>query len=576
MPLFFNDRIPDPIHGENTRYYDAISNDGTVKLPDFKLVLKNNIPADKLGDPLSAGNINYASGNIMLPAASPEETHRGDILTLTPHGVIPTRTNRNIAAKGLSYDTAPFNYGFLKLSDTKLLLLYSDRMTVATVNFSDKSISFGEYKNYFNNSNNNKIHGNGVILRNYDENPTALFFTVTQDTNDPYACTPALYTITGDIISNPSYFSNFPATHTQMTNPVRTGNASVLICSANASGNNCYATLLNCANGIPVLTTQVQIPGVTNAILRQTLFGYDRINGKYILIYASSSNIYTVTITISINGSNILFGAPQLLGTASEVLFPLVHTNQQILSDQTYMPAGSDYFSDCDGKIILVSNSDGGYGPAKYQILNADSTGAVTKGAIKNLPVNNITNYLGSSCLALNKDGRIYLTGVDREVTPRDSCMLEIITEGLNSEIKKYRPFRLFGGTDDVFTMNYFKSAAYENPDNPGEFLFMQNGAYSDSLTFWFGRAADCVKPDNIIGVAIDEPVNNHVRVQTAGKYLPELYNNFNNLNNLKTGQFYTSGDNGAIVPFTGAAGTKPLGIATSQSDLQFFGSMIL
>ncbi|MCL2816225.1 MAG: hypothetical protein FWD23_16655, partial [Oscillospiraceae bacterium] len=61
MPLYFKDRIPDPIHGENSRYYDAVANNGTVSLSDFKLILKNNIPVDKLGDPANAGNLNYAS-----------------------------------------------------------------------------------------------------------------------------------------------------------------------------------------------------------------------------------------------------------------------------------------------------------------------------------------------------------------------------------------------------------------------------------------------------------------------------------------------------------------------------------
>jgi len=126
MPLFFKDRIPDPIHGENARYYDAVADDGTVKLPDFKLALKNNIPSDKLGDPVSAGNLNYASGNVMLPAGSPSDTHKGNILSMTSDGAIPAKTKRSVAHQGLSYATSPFNYGFYRLSDTKLLLMYKE------------------------------------------------------------------------------------------------------------------------------------------------------------------------------------------------------------------------------------------------------------------------------------------------------------------------------------------------------------------------------------------------------------------------------------------------------------------
>ncbi|MCL1858085.1 MAG: hypothetical protein FWF92_02485 [Oscillospiraceae bacterium] len=423
------------------------------------------------------------------------------------------------------------------------------------MDFNNKTVSFGAYRTYGS----SQILGNGIILRGYDENSAALFCAVMQNTagSSPNYF-PVVFSITGDIISSAGTGYNFPYTHTYITNPVKVGNSSMLICSS--AGTLSYATLFNCETGAAAMTTQVQIPGVTSAIMHHTLFSYDKNNNKYILIYGTSANIYAITVTV--NGNNISFGSPQLLGATSSMAFP---------SGQAYMPAGPNC-SDADGTIILAANSASGYGPARFQILSVDSSGIVSKSPVQNLPVFNTNNYLGSSCLAYSKSGKIYLTGIDYEISPRDTCLLEFTLDGTDANIKKFRPFQSLEIANESYAMTRIKNSFYENPDNPGEFLFMQScdSAPLANLTFWFGRKTDCVKPDHIIGVAIDQPVSGNIRVQTAGKYLPGLYNN------LKPGQLYTAGSNGELVPFTNLDGMKPLGIAAGQSDLLFWGAMHL
>jgi len=212
MAIFFKDRIPDPIHGENARYYDAVANDDTVKLSDFKLVLKNNIPSDKLGDPVNAGNLNYASGNVIFPAPSSTETHTGDILSIMSDGVIPAKTKRATAALGNAYSTAQFRC-FHKLSDTKQLIAYNDRLVVATVDFNGKTVSFGTERTGSNLTDNSHRM---LLLRNYDENPTAIFVLVYM--NSSGGTRTATYTITGDVISAETTGYSFLNTHTQCRN----------------------------------------------------------------------------------------------------------------------------------------------------------------------------------------------------------------------------------------------------------------------------------------------------------------------------------------------------------------------
>lgn len=563
MPIFFKDRIPDPIHGENARYYDAIANNGTMNLSDFKLVLKNNIPPDKLGDPANAANLNYASGNIVLPAAA--ETHKGDLLSLTQHGVIPAKTIRPVAAHGPAASAVMLQFGYLRLSDTKLLLMYFDRMVVATINWTNKTVTFGTYMMHSNMGfAGATVQGQSIVLRSYNENSTALVFTVVRNPS-PLAYYPLLISITGDTIAYPSWNTNiFPAAHTMVTNPAKVGNGMILMCSSLGTGSAqaSYATLLDGSTGALTQVTQVQIPGVTGAAMYHTLFCYDKANNKYLLVYTVSTNVYAIGITVA--GNSLSFGSPQLLGTTTNTLFP---------GGAQHMPGGMNV-SEGDGRIVLFADTSGSgvVGPLRFQALSVNSSGVVSKGTIQDLPICNITgaSYSGSSCLTYGRTaGKVYITGIDYEISPRDACVAEITLSGVNAPVKKYRPFQPLESANDGSAMSAMKNAVCENPNNPDEFLFMQgfNSAPLTDLIFWYGRRTDVIRPNNIIGAAIDEPSGGNVRVQTTAKYLPGLFNG------LTAGQFYSAGDNGALVQFTGASGTDPLGLAVTQTDFLFFGA---
>jgi len=280
MALFFKDRLPDSIHGENVRYYDAIGNTGTVKLSDFKLVLKNNIPSDRLGDPVSAGNLNFASGNALLPCGSPSETHIGDILSMSGHLCARSNTKRTVAASGLAYSASAFSYGFLKLSDTRLLLMYADRMVVATVNFNSKTVSFGAYTS----TNSDNRFSNNILIQDQGlaGTGTAIFCCV----NSAAPFNVYTYTITGTTISSPTISYNFPSTHTKITNAVSVGSSSFLICSnTGTTSTSNHASLFGYENGALTLKNQVAIPAITgNVVFGNNLFCLDNTAGKYMLV----------------------------------------------------------------------------------------------------------------------------------------------------------------------------------------------------------------------------------------------------------------------------------------------------
>ena len=536
MALYFKDRIPDPIHGENSRYYDAVGDNGTAKLQDFKLVLKNNVPADRTGIPLSAGNLNFASGNAVLPAAVPEETRRGNVLYLANDGKASVCKMKRGTVPAALYASSALQHGFLKLSDNKLLMLHTDGMAVVTADFNNKNVYAGQYmplsSTYVNLNKATLLHG-------FDGSQTALMCAV-YGTSSFW---PVAYKITensgASIINGPS----FPSAHTMLSNIVRTGRNSALMCSK--AGTVFYATLFAVDEDANAMrqTEQVSLAGF-GGNFESTLFSCDGGNGKCILIYYQSPGVYALPVTVS--GNAITLGTAQQLGTTSDTLFESAPTN-----------GGSGRFCAENGKILLTGNG-------KIQLISVDPQGTVSKSAVCELPSTSMSS--GASCITY-KNGRIYFTLAERESAGNaySACLYEMIINGADFQLDKYKPFMM-----KVANYAYeLKSAAYENPDNPGEFLFIQeyNGTPKINLTFWFGYKYDCQEPDNIIGVALDGAENGNVRVQTAGKHLAGIFSG------LEPGRFYAAGERGGLAKVSGAANTNPIGMATSPTDLMFFGA---
>jgi len=556
MALYFKDRIPDPINGENARYYDAVAPDGSVRLPNFRMELKNSIPPDRQGDPLSAGNLNYASGNAVFPAGSPSDTRKGTVMAASAGAVVPAFTRRGIAAQGV---TAQFN-GCHRMADDMLLVMYGDRITPVTFNFAGRTVALGADLP----GNAGWDRTNSLLVRELGGGHAAQLcvFNI-RPPGDGGGSNMVMHEVTATAAAM-IWGPNVP-TMTSATNIVRVGGSSLLFCGATAhylSGapEGVYAYLMTCGDGTLTLANSAPVPGLNAANLQHTLFCYDPAGGKYILIYVSGSNVYARPINVT--GSDISFGSPQLLGTTTDTLY-----------SATYNSGGDDYRSDCRGELILDGYT-AAYATAKAQLMRVNSSGLVTKGPVQTLPVMQAMNMPshvtspGRSVMTRTSDGTLYMTGVDMEVTPRDACLLEFAIDGTDLTWRKYRPFQAFGWASDPLASIRLKQAAYGNPNSPGEFLFMQQG--DANLLFWYGGKADDAKPACVTGVAIEEPSDGYVRVQYSEKLLPGLFDG------LIPGQAYAAGYNGALALWSPGDATTPVGTAINERDLLFFGATAL
>jgi len=150
MALFFRDRRPDRIHGQSARFYDAVANDGSVRLADFRLALKNNIAPGNEGDPVSAGNLNFASGNAEFTLARGQNILAGQMVTLLGNGEVGIL---NMSPRPLAMTGAQQHlWTVLKLTNDKILLVYrnmisvanlSGTVVVADINWANRTIVFG-------------------------------------------------------------------------------------------------------------------------------------------------------------------------------------------------------------------------------------------------------------------------------------------------------------------------------------------------------------------------------------------------------------------------------------------------
>ena len=556
MPFYFKDRIPDPIHGENTRYYDAVGNNGTVKLSDFKLTLKNNIPAGKTGDPVSAANLNYASGIVSLAANIPADIHKGSVVSLERGGASLMFPARNAAASGLDISSSMFKCGCIRLSDTRYLILYHNSIVVATVNFTAKTVTFGT------------AMAIGVtnassfsLIQNADENPTRAIVAIDNgsDTVNAFAINGTAITSIGSYVISSSYVDG------TLSNLVPCGNSTALLVTRHNQSQTLNIYLLDFSGSVIAIKSQTSKTGVNANAYFGGLYSYDSSKTKHVLIYTNASNL--CALPISLSGTAITAGTVQTVGTAAETVLTS--------NDKYAANVGTNMYTDGGGKIALFGNSAGSgvYGPIKMQMLSVNSSGIVTRGSIVSLPLMNssaITQQGGGIGLTFKSASKIYLTGIDYDVTPRDSCLIEYDVNGVVlSAAKKSRPFRVVKSANDTSAINGLKAAALENPGKSGEFLFMQHYGTTPliNLNFWFGNISDNANPNNIAGIVVEEPENGYVKTQTSGKYLQGIASGLN------PGQLYMAGTNGTLAPYTGASGTKAIGVAASATDFCFFGA---
>ncbi|MCL2095486.1 MAG: hypothetical protein FWH10_01120 [Oscillospiraceae bacterium] len=573
MALYFKDRIPEPIHGENARYYDAVGNNNQVKLQDFKLVMKNGLRPDRTGDPVNAANLNFASGNVSFPEAvyfSPElKINRGDLVSLSPDGAVKAfMPQREIALTGPTHQSRRLEGGCIRLSDTKYLLIYNSSACVATVNWGNKTVSLG------------------TVLETSLSGISDLTFSLVCDfdTNPQRAVVSYLYrdntylrVYARGLIINPATNTitqmsahTFDSTQSNMSlNTVALDDSRVIVCCKNSSSNNptVYFSLMDYSGEIITLKHTLQLGPYGGNLDDIGLFCYDRNRRACVWLHRTGDDIFAVNINI--NGDTITAGTRRQIGTTGDMSVSV--------SGQTALriaaPMVTDRFWGGMGKIALISQIPG-ENQARIQILSVNSSGEITKGGITRLPLfMNINHTFGSVGITYKSNSRIYITGIDADRIPREPCFIECAIDGVNiSSVKRYRPFRSMRMQDDQSISYFLKTGAIENPGKPGEFLFLlqYNGGNNheiNSLIFTFGHKNDNFAPDNIIGVALGEPESGRVTVQTTAKYLPGLFQG------LTSGVIYRAGTNGKLAPLTGAANAKALGIAFGDSDFYFFGA---
>jgi hypothetical protein len=444
---------------------------------------------------------------------------------------------------------------FFRLSDTRLLLVYNNRAVIATVNFTSRTLTFGTPSTWQSGSTLPETFG---LVQDFNENPARAAVACMQRSGnlilaggfsaDPSATAPA-------VIS--SY--TFPAAQTAiLSNIAGAANSSALVITGNSS--NAFASLLNYSGAAAALTAQITLP-ITNAstINPIGLFCHNKSGGRFVYIYRQASNIFCLPVIVT--GNTVTTGTIQTAGTETNTLTGAMWSHSS---------AGTDRFAVTE-RIILTGNTAGSVqGPLRMQALRVNASGLLTRGAIIDTPLMNWGGQPGMVTLTYknNSNSVIYITGVDFETNPRDACLLEYEIENTTFILpKKYRPFQNLRITDHSF-FNALRNFAFENPNTPGDFLFMQqwNQSPLPHLGCWYGNRNDNFSPNHIIGIAIEHPASGRIRVQTSAKYLPGIFNG------LRAGMLYVPGINGALVPLAGTSAAKPFGIGGGLSDLYFFG----
>ena len=506
-------------------------------------------------------------GVVMATPTPPGEVKKGDIASMTEFGIQPSKIDRVIAHSITTGPTGVRYEGYLKLSNNKILLLWADRMVVATINWTAKSVTMGTYFTLpYSSPTAVEISNRIALLQNYDDGAGTAIVAMPYQSGT--TCRVQGYRIINDVITAIASFWTSPALYRQQsngyTNCVRVSSSEIMIVVGGATQT--FAYVINVLTG-----TQVSVSAALNAALNTetydyaALHSYDRGNGNCILVGDTSQNPspYFYTLPIRRTGSTITLGTFTNQGAAQ---------NHPVI--KCIASHGDDKWTALIDKVVIISTTNfpavaAPWGPATARIINISATHVVTLGSIINLPLHN--DNAGISIRRKSDDEIRIIGGMSwNEFLPSAQArILDLTLSGVTiASTKKYRPFRRLvtnntnmnaAGTQRTF-------GAFENEDNLGEYLLME--ARSDSslnnFNIWFGYITDVMYPDNIYGIATSNAYGGFVRVQTAG-----LVSGFTGL---VTGQEYTLTTNGQIAPYTGAAGTVPIGRAVNATTLNFYG----
>lgn len=550
MALFFRDRQPNRIHGQSARFYDAVANDGSVRLQDFKLVLKNPIEQGNEGDPVSAGNLNFASGNAEFPVAPAQAVTRGQLVTLTPVGVAPVNIARPLAATGTQTELQTV----LRFSNTKILLVYRNGGTfsngntagfvvVADIDWGNRSISMGAQHSVSNTT--------AVEVINSTTFCCLVYGAATGQPIHNASIIP--FIVNGTTITQGVSISvtngNVAVPRAGMaTNPAKMSNSSVLVVHELVGSANYHATQFIVSGNAFVRGAEIANLGAKQGVTLNGLVSINQGQGRFVLYTSTSATAWTA----------------RTLGFAS--MSSLALGSRQYMMPRVY---GSLRFGTASYRSVLPQFTANSASMNVFLINVNQSTGALTLGAQQTLP--GIYNGNLDAHVTVDTSGRYIFTGPVFQGGAVDMGFFEAAIDGTNLVQTEYWPFRAGGlspGTvnDGVATARH-SGLALENTNNPSEFLFMQHSSLG-AVQFSFGVKTDSANSGNIAGIALENAANGRVRVQVSGKLVPGLWNG------LRGGAYYNAGNDGNLAVVNAKVHTHRLvGMASSPNDFIFYGA---
>jgi hypothetical protein len=540
MALYFKDRIPNAFSGQNARFYDAVANNGSVKLSDFKLVLKNTVPADRQGDPVSAGNMNFASGNAEIPLAAGQSISRGKIVTISQNGAAPANIQREIKATGQSFSIR----AWFKLANDKILLIYggtSHSAVVAEINWQNKTVTFGTSVSIMDSYRIELVNSSAFCCAaaNSSNTSATLYFYKISGTSITAA---ANYNLTGGTLSH----------SVSMSNPVKTGANTVVIAHEMYNSADSYFayeyTISSSGTSVTKGRLMASIPRNNGNISIIGLYSVNQGGGKNILITRniSSNDYYAEPVGISGAGRFSL---------GSSYYYNVINA------------CGAAKYSMLDHKLLLVYSSLIGSVNRQYiTVLSVNpSNGAISKGTAYQTPAYNFTGVF------LDSKGSIIMPGTAYRNEACENILLDSSISGTSFSFTEFQPFQDFGRPSGSLSYgnmyNQYDHFAFENADNPDEYLFMfsQTVSSTSPAQFWFGNKTDSVKSSNTAGIALENSSGGYVRTQISGKLITGLWSG------LKRGTLYSAGANGGLTEYSGSS--KAVGIAASPTDFIWFGA---
>jgi len=537
MPFYFRDRIPDKIHGQNDWFYDLVDNTGAVKVPDVRLALRNNVPPDRQGDPVNAANLNYASGNADFPAGAGQAIKRGDVLSIAGGGeVAPSFLMRAISKYGGETVT-----GAIHINSTQFLLLTcltnpntESGLRIATIDFANKTVSLG---NRLSIAPSPQISVEFVEL--ISPNLCAVRAGNYSGTSEIW-----FYNIAGATITLNSKLTVNGAI--EQSNFVRCGDTRVLV--PKIAGSAAAMLLCTVSANSSVITTTVTISEITAAGQLKALVSYDGGNSHYVLFYTNTAGTVLYARPVTVNGTTITVSANVQTVTGTGNLSRIRHSS-----------ACASTVSKWQNKALL---SDGN----KYQVAGINSSGVVTFGNIVTLPIYMYNDSTGLQAnvptVGLRDDGTAYVVGSPLGNAPFYSLLFDFAITGNNITVNEYNPFRVGVAGGSIINI---KGIAIENPASKHEYLFIEGDQSANNPDYYFGCASDLPRPNNIAGIALDQPANGYVKVQYDGKLLADI------TGGLTRGRWYMPGNNGSLTPHDGS---RPrIALATGSDSLLFTGA---